>query len=577
MIRTYGPQAQRYAQALSDVEAIVTEPAHVLNAYIEAVRRRHAGELFYGMLLLEENHDRVLTAFAPAVLAQTPDDDRRRWLLNNINVSGGGVTINGRPGPDVLAEPNLTPQVVRGASEFLTLCPALLVRSTLEYERISTALSRRRPFDVVVLEPQLPEVERRIPERPGVVIWAPERDVAAAAFHAFALAEMPGEVTLVSADGIVPPGTRVTALRAGDPRVAGVLATAGSVVLTDAADPGAAVAFARRGYGIVAPASSGAHEFVRNAQLYDPAAQRQLYVATMKSLVEPASLRALPPAPRAPGRPALPLEVAAAPPLVTVVIPTFNRRDDIERALGCIARQTYPNVRAVVVNDAGTPVDDIVANFPFARLLNLEQNGGAIRAVMEGLKLVEAGFVQFLADDDWLFPDHVDRLATAMIRSGAMIAHSNVLIRYVTRLEDGSLETTGYNAEVFSATATPSEAMVCTPIAGNALMWHRSVFHEIGGWREDCGLADQEIQLRASQRYAFVWVDQMTAEWRVHASNFSKTADSFGEQRRIYEDHPVSNRPLLTATRDNTLEGIRLRPPGFIFEATIKVRRPDGF
>ena len=41
--------------------------AYVLDAYIEAAGRRYAGELFYGMLLLEENHDRVLTAFAPAV------------------------------------------------------------------------------------------------------------------------------------------------------------------------------------------------------------------------------------------------------------------------------------------------------------------------------------------------------------------------------------------------------------------------------------------------------------------------------------------------------------------------------
>ena len=238
----------------------------------------------------------------------------------------------------------------------------------------------------------------------------------------------------------------------------------------------------------------------------------------MKSLAEPASLRALPPPPpRTPGRPALPLEVAAAPPPVTVVIPTFNRRDDIERALGCIARQTYPNVRAVVVNDAGVAVDDIVARFPFARMLNLEQNGGAIRAVMEGLKLVEDGLVQFLADDDWLFPDHLDRLATAMIRWARRSRTRTRSSATSTAWVDGSLETTGYSANVFNDTATPTEALMCTPIAGNALMWQRSVFHEIGGWREDCGLADQEIQLRASLRYAFVYVDQVTAEWRVHA------------------------------------------------------------
>ena len=574
MISPYGPLAQRYAEALGDLDAIVTETGYVLNAYIEAVRRRSAGELFYGMLLLEENRDRVVTAFAPAVLAQTPDDDRRRWLLNHVDTAD--VTINGRRACDVLADPALSPQVARLVSEFLNLCPALLVRSTMEYERISAASSCRRPFELVVLEPLLPPIERRVPDRPAVVIWGPERDVSTAALHAFALAEVHGEVTLVSADGLVPPGAKCSALRVDDPRVAGVLATAGSVVLTDATDPGAAIAFARRGYGIVVPISSGAQEFVRDAHVYDPAVQRQLHVATMKSLAEPASLRALPPPPpRAPEHPALPLEVAAALPPVTVVIPTFNRRDDIERCLACIAAQTYPNVRAVVVNDAGTPVDDIVARFAFAHLLNLEENGGVHHAVMEGLKLVEEGFVHFLADDDLLFPDHVDRLATAMIRSGALIAHANALIRYVTRLEDGTLKTTGYNAGVFIATATPSEALVCTPIAGHALMWRRSVFAEIGGWREDTFLGDQEIQLRASQRYAFVWVDQMTAEWRIHASNFSKSADSASEQRRIFEEfHPVNDRPMIESNRAQLLEAIAARAPGFVFEPTFSFAEP---
>ena len=557
MIEAFGPPAQRYAEGLGDLDAIVAGRGNLHAAVIEAMRRRHLGELFYGMLLLDDPHDSAVTALAPAVVAQTEDDDLRRRLLNNVNP----------------AESGLTPHDARAAYEFLNLCPALLVRSSLEYERISNILSRRRPFEIVVLEPQLPDVERRLPERPAVVIWAPERDVGTATFHVFALAELHGATTLVSADGLVPPGASCRALRYGDPRVGAALATAAGVVVTDATDPGAAIAFARRGYGVVAPVSAGAHEFVRGAQVYDPALQRDLFVATLKSLAEPASLRALPPMPpRVPALPALPHAFAAAPPPVTVVIPTFNRRDDIERALSCVGAQTYPNVRAVVVNDAGTPVDDIVARFPFARLLNLERNGGAIHAAMAGLDVVTDGFVQFLADDDWLFPDHVQRLATTMIRSGALIAHANAVIRYVTRLDDGSFETTGFNAGVFNDTATPTEALIATSIAGNALMWRRSVFSEIGGWREDCGLADQEIQLRAGQRFAFVYVDQVTAEWRVHASNFSKTADSIGEQRRVYEElHPVEGRPLVTATRENTLAGIAARPAGFIFEATVRV------
>ena len=106
-------------------------------------------------------------------------------------------------------------------------------------------------------------------------------------------------------------------------------------------------------------------------------------------------------------------------------------------------------------------------------------------------------------------------------------------------------------------------------------MWHRSVFDEIGIWREDCELADQEIQLRAGQRYAFVWVDQMTAEWRIHESNWAKKIDSGSEQRRIYEElHPARGRPLLERMRAQMLADIAARPPGFVFGPTFNLVQP---
>jgi glycosyltransferase involved in cell wall biosynthesis len=573
MISAFGPSAERFAAGLSGtLDAIVIEPARLLDGYVEAVRRRSAGESFYGMLLLEENRDRTMSFLATAVLREKEGEDNRRNILASVNV--GGVTVNGKMGRELLAEPDLEDeQMRRAAAEFFLLCPALLVRSMAEFRRISELWARLRPFEVVLVEPELPPVERRVPERPGLVIWAPERDAAAATLHAFALSEVHGDVTLVSSDGIVPAGSNATAYRIGDSRIAEALATATCIVIANGTDPGAAVAFARRGYGVVAPISSGAHEFVRNLQPYDPAIPRQIHVSAMMALGQPASPRSLPPAPpRTPLRPGLPVPATEAPP-ATIVVPTFNRRDDLERCLTAIGTQTYPNMHAVVVNDAGERVDDVVARFPFARLVHLEKNGGVIEACMGGLELVEDGFVQFLADDDSIYPDHVERLVTAMLLSGADIAHANTLIRYVERVA-GAIVTTGFNAAVFLDTATPSEALITTPIAGHSLMWRRSVFREIGGWRPDSTLADQEVQMRAGKRYAFIYVDQMTVEWRIHGENFSSKANVEEEQRRIFEVlHPTPDRPFISMRRNQVLENIAARPPGSVFGPTVHLAR----
>jgi hypothetical protein len=573
MISAFGPAAERYAVAMGVVDAIVVEPSRLLDGYVEAVRRRSAGESFYGMLLLDENRDRTMSMLAPAVLHETPEPDHQRSTLNGIGA--GGVTVNGRPGREWLAEQDLQDPTLRlAAREFLLLCPALLVRSFAEYQRVSAVWKRPRPYELIVAEPALPAVERRPPVRPGVVIWAPERDAASVTLHAFALSEIHGDVTLVSADGIVPPGSTAVALRSGDPRIADALAAATCVVVPDATDPGAAVAFARQGYGVVAPISSGAHEFVQNLQPYDPAVPRQIHVAAMMAMGQPASLRALPPRPpRTPVRPGLPIAAAEAPP-ATIVVPTFNRRDDLGRCLAGIGAQTYPNVRAVVVNDAGEAVDDVVARFPFARLLNLEKNVGVTQACMDGLELVADGFVLFLSDDDCLYPDHVERLAIAMLRSGAAIGHSNTLIRYVERTEHGAFDTTGFNCATFVDTTTPAEALVATPITGQSILWQRSVFREIGGWRVDSMLSDQEMQMRAGQHFAFAYVDQVTAEWRVHGENFSGKVNSGAELRRIFEVlHPTPDRAWLNKTRDFVLAEIANRPPGYVFEPTLRLVR----
>jgi len=258
------------------------------------------------------------------------------------------------------------------------------------------------------------------------------------------------------------------------------------------------------------------------------------------------------------------------------VTPTLNRPGDVRNVLQCIAAQRYPKVESVVVNDGGVRLDEIVAAFPFARVLNLPQNVGALRAELEGIAIARGEFIQLLADDDWLYPDHIERLAFALLRTGGSIAHGNILIRYQERQADETLVTTGFNASVFAATTTPSDALICTPIAGQALLIRRTVLDEIGSWRPDCFLADQEFQTRAAARYPFVWVDHVTGEHRIRGESlFNKSGEeSAREMQRIFEEmHPIAGRPMLQAIRDATVANVAARKPGVqVFAPSIILR-----
>jgi hypothetical protein len=566
MISAFGPWAQVIASRLPELDAIVTDEANLVPSFVEAVRRRAAGTAFYGMLLLEEPVDRTLRSIGAGLIDQIADVDQRFDYL--MLAARGDLVFNDRKSAEILAEKPIADPSSRGlAAEFLRMCPAMLVRSAAEERRLRTLLPRARPTEYVVTDVSLPVVTRS-PGAPSVVVWGADRPGVALSYLAIGLHDLQADRTFVTSDGVAPYEGAGLALRAGDPRTAEVLARASCVVVAEATEPGPAIAFARAGYAVVAPEIAGVGEFVRDASTYDVLDPRDYHAAVASAFGRASSLRALhaPPSPQ-PHAPRVPREHA---PLVSIIVPTYNRRDELAACLTSIGTQHYPFVEAVVVNDAGEKVDDVVARFPFARLIDLAQNGGVNRAMMRGLAAARGAYVQFLADDDRLFPDHVDRLMAAMLASGAAIAHGNTLIHYAQRRPDGVTLTTGYNASVFVETVSATEALTSSPIAGHGLVWRKDVFDAIGPWREDCALADQEVQLRAAQRYVFAWVDQMTAEWRIRdGENFSSKINPYAEQRRIYEELHPTTRPKVRGMRERVLDIIKNRPPGTIFAPTL--------
>ena len=572
MISAFGPRARAYVEGLGDLEAVVADMTMLGPAYAEAVRRRTLGQAFYGMVIFEERRAQTTLACAGPVLGQIADFDERCAALDQLGT--GRLVVDGKPAESLWELPAATGKIV---AEFLALADVTLVRSYAEAARLGALGPRPRSIEPVLSVPRVPAVRPRLGKRPAVVIWAPDRPAPFVAWYAFALAEFFGDVTCVTSGGGVPSGLTARFVSPLDPALAEILAGAPCVVCPEPDDPGAAVAFARAGFGVAAPLASGAQEYVRDIASFELARLRDVAIAVQIAIGRPASVRSLPQPLPVPAVPALPLDAAGLP-LVSVIVGTYNRPDDLTRCLRDLSRQTYPQLEIVVFNDAGENVDHIVARFPKARIVNFPVNGGSLRLVVEAFNHIQGSYVQLLADDDTLYPDHVERLMGAMLRSGACVAHGNTLMRYQQRREGGAVVTSGYNAIVFGDSATPSEALISTPIAGNSIIIRRDIIDAIGGYSERTALADQEFQLRAAGRYVFAYVDAYTAEWRVRrGENQSSRTDGGEELRKVYEVlHPRPERPRIEDLRRAALAGFAGRPKGYIFEPTVLVRDPAG-
>jgi len=110
--------------------------------------------------------------------------------------------------------------------------------------------------------------------------------------------------------------------------------------------------------------------------------------------------------------------------VVSVVVPLFNKRQWIQRALDSIASQTFTAIEVIVVDDGSTDGgDDVAALYPDGRFrLIRQENAGPGAARNRGLEECTSEFIAFLdADDEWL-PDYLEASVREMQRLGPDVA-----------------------------------------------------------------------------------------------------------------------------------------------------------
>ncbi len=89
---------------------------------------------------------------------------------------------------------------------------------------------------------------------------------------------------------------------------------------------------------------------------------------------------------------------------VSIIIPCYNAEKTLKRCLDSVAKQTYPNLEVLVINDGSKDnstkiVERYSKKFPFIQLVNKE-NGGVSSARNLGLKIMTGDYVMFLDSDD---------------------------------------------------------------------------------------------------------------------------------------------------------------------------------
>ncbi len=211
-------------------------------------------------------------------------------------------------------------------------------------------------------------------------------------------------------------------------------------------------------------------------------------------------------------------------PLVSIIIPTYNRARLVCRAAESVLRQSHHNFELLVIDDGST--DDTVSRLQALddkrlRVVHQAANGGVAAARNRGIAEARGEFVAFLDSDDAWKAGKLEAQVAALQAAPAHVGFCYALSEFIR--PDGRADVVGtpVQGQVF-------EAMLLRVVVhggASSLLFRREVLETIGGFDESLpAIEDWDLFQRAARLFEMVTVPRVMV--RVHE-------DDPGERRSL--------------------------------------------
>lgn len=258
------------------------------------------------------------------------------------------------------------------------------------------------------------------------------------------------------------------------------------------------------------------------------------------------------------------------PPLVSVVIASYNHGPYIEQSILSVLGQTYPNIELLVVDDGST--DDSVERI--ARLqaeygfdFRTQQNQGLTRTLNGAIARTKGGLIVSFGSDDIMFPERIaTQVAYMADKPEVGICAGNM------ELIDSNGELMPENRQhrdlPFRRLNFDEMFMGLKPFPpAPTLMLRREALDKVGGFDPEIPLEDLYIELKITHAGYYIDVlNVVMAQYRQHATNSYKNhrfmINNILKTYGLFSDHPgydiarykfLNSMFVKTANRDRAL------------------------
>lgn len=227
-------------------------------------------------------------------------------------------------------------------------------------------------------------------------------------------------------------------------------------------------------------------------------------------------------------------------PKISIITPSYNQVEFLERTIKSVLDQNYPNLEYIIIDGGSTDgsVDIIKKYADRLAYWVSEADQGQTNAINKGLQIATGDWVAWQNSDDIFYPGSFASLAAASERcpdADLIIGDINLIDRYDKVLRDVCYVTPSYWAML-------AEGML---LANQAAFWRQRAHSEVGMLNESLNFAfDYEWFLRLTMGRNGYHVSEIWGGYRLHDATKTATHQQrfLDENRSILCTHPLMPR-----------------------------------
>ena len=214
---------------------------------------------------------------------------------------------------------------------------------------------------------------------------------------------------------------------------------------------------------------------------------------------------------------------------ISVIIPTFNRRHTLNRAINSVLNQTLKPVKIIVVDDGSTDGTDewLQLHHPSIKLIS-QSNCGVSSARNLGIQHAQTDWISLLdSDDEWL-KDKLEKQVNLLLKNpNILFCHTDeIWVRNGVRVNQGKKHQK-YGGMIFE------NCLDMCRISPSSTLFHKTLLDDVGVFDEDLKVCeDYDLWLRITVKYPVLYLDEpLIIKYGGHKNQLSKVSEGIERYR----------------------------------------------